>query len=177
MRSRIVSLSVIAVCLVGCDVPVEPEFEPNPIPDEATDQLPVLGSSMAGGCVPGTSCGQLRLVIDLTSTSGLATKVIVLSLINPSIRKWNWVNAIAVLDGNGNPTGFSTGMVNGVAQVLVALGAPAVEPLTVIVDATGSTGTAADLVEAFTYVGTAIEGSAGDFTVYEFNGTGIKDGS
>jgi hypothetical protein len=170
-------LSVIAVLLVGCDVPVEPEFEPRTIQDDAIDPLPTLGSSMAGGCVPGTSCAQLRFVIDVNSTPGLNTKVNLLSLVNPSISKWNWVDAIAVLDGNGNPTGFTTSTVHSVAQILVAVGAPAVEPLTVIMDATGSTGTEADLVGAFTYVGTAIEESAGNPTVYEFNGKGINDGS
>ena len=177
VQSPIVCLSLMAVLNVRCGAPVEPEFEPTPIQDDVTDQLPVLGSSMVGGCVPETSCAQLRLVIDLTGTPGLATKVNLLSLVNPSIGKWNWVNAIAVLDGNGNPTGFSVSTVSSVAQILVALGAPAVEPLTVIMDATGSTGTEADLVGAFTYVGTAIEVSGGNPTVYEFKGKGIKGGS
>ncbi len=173
--NRIVCLNLLAVLAAGCDLPVEPDLDPaQPPQDEVIDQLPILGSSMAVHCVPGTSCSRLRFVVDLAGTPGAATRVNVLWLVNPSASKWNWVEALAVLDGNGDPTGFRTSTVRTLVQILVAVGAPAVEPLTLIVNAEGSTGTDADLEGVFGYVGTAIEEVSGTHTWYEFNGHGVR---
>ena len=180
VHNRIACLSLLFVFAAGCDTPLEPELDPagtQPSQDEVIDQLPILGSSMVVHCVPGTSCGQLRFVVDLAGTPGATTRVNMLWLVNPFTSKWNWVDAIAVLDGNGDPTGFSTSTVSHLVQVLVTLGAPAVEPLTLILNVEGSTGTDADLEGAFDYIGTAIEEASGTLTLYEFNGHGVRGGS